>query len=116
LAPGAAAALAPATEPLAVLVEDGGTTLFRADLAPGALVASPGGKGFSYRDRRGAAGPLRSLRLQLRAGTFKWSLRASGLTLAPAMPAQLELRLIVGDDCSRAIVPCVAGATTTVCR
>ena len=113
LPPGGAAGLAPASERIALFIEDGSSTLLRADLDAGALLASPGGKGFAYRDRRGAAGPLRSLRLQRRNGTFKWSATAGGLTLPASAPASVTVRLVIGDDCFAAPASCAGGASAT---
>jgi len=112
---GSAGSLAPAAETVAVFVEDGTVTLFRADLPPGALVAGTSGR-FQYRDRSGAVAGVRLLRLKSRGGTFKWSLSAAGLTLPGVAPASVTARLVVGNDCFGSAVPCTGAPGSVACR
>jgi hypothetical protein len=112
---GSVGMIAPAVETVAVFVEDGATTLFRADLPPGTLVAGRSGS-FQYRDRRGAIAGVRLLRLNARGGTFTWSLSAGGLMLPGTVPPSVTVRLVVGGDCFAAAVPCASRSASVICR
>lgn len=113
---GSATTIAPGAERVALLVEDGATGVFRAALAPGALLANPAGTRFAYRDPSGAAGAVRVLRVQVRGPTVKWSVLAGDLSLSAVPPAGVTVRLVIGAACFSSTAGCVAGGRRVICR
>ncbi len=106
---------APTTEPVSLLVENGATMLFRATVPAGALVANPPATRFTYRDRRGANGGVRSLRIQARSRGVKWSLQAAGATVPFLGVTNVSARFVIGDACFVSPAPCRATAGALVC-
>lgn len=111
----ALASFAPASEPLAVVVESSAGEIFRALVPAGGLTASGGGTRLAFRDGGGAQGALRVLAVQTRRDGVRWKLRAVGLTLAPAPPA-VAVRLVAGTVCFADGAGCATHGAHTICR
>ena len=103
-----------ASEPLAVVIEAGGTEIYRGLVSSG-LTSNAAATRLSYRDLKGLHGSLRSLALQRRADGVRWKLRAEGADVgAPSAP--ITVRLLAGDECFASTATCTGPSTNLACR
>ncbi len=105
----------PLGERVAVLVDAGSGSIFRAVLPAGSLEANATGRRFRYSDSAALVDGVRTVRLQERGDGVRWTLVAD-LDLPAARPAAVTVRLLVGSQCFRASASCSGPSRSLRCR